>query len=230
MSKKLMWVVAVCLGLASLAAAGGERGVVCQSAIVNAAVDQWKELPKDYASFAALPEEYKKAVYLRLADAERAALWQAHWQNASEAAGLGEDQRGLLAEAGRLFTADTFAALRAADGLHYPATRQLAREFETRLQAFFDKKEMTALFGRIGPVRAQNVLAAEPDAEPFAARQGKPLSFLPLCSCNLAYNDCGFGLVCGTSSICVPTGGCGYMMMEDCDGACRNAGPPDPCP
>ncbi len=192
------------------------------------AVDQWKDLPRDFSSFATLPEEYKKAVYLRLTDAERAALWQAHWQAALAAGSFSDEQREMIAESGRLWTEDTFAALRSPEGLHYPATRQLLGELKERLESFFDQKQMVALFGRIGPVRSQTVAFGDPAAAP-APGTGKLVLYKPLCSCNIAYNDCPWASSCGPSTICVVSWGCGYMMSEDCDGACWSS-PPNPCP
>lgn len=171
------------------------------------ALETWaaglQQLPTDYESYSELSLVQRKAVYSRFSSAERATLWQRHWQEALQQGSWTAEQKALLVEAGRLMNAETFAALAPREGERYAAARASVDAFSARVKNAFPKNEITALFYRLGT----------PAAIPEAG-----LAFR--CYCNSGFDDCDPGFTCDPSGCQIRLFGCGMYYEEVCDGEC----------
>lgn len=164
---------------------------------------QLEKLPADYESFSQLTLVQRKAVYNRLSSAERAALWHRHWREALQQDGFTAEQKSLIAEAGRLVSADTLSALRSEEGQRYEEARAAVDAFGARAEKSFTKAAALALFYRLGT----------PAAAPAAG-----LAYY--CYCNSGADDCEPGYLCDPSFCRIRLFGCGLFYEETCDGEC----------
>lgn len=195
-----------------------------QAAPSCADLDQWAaslpELPKDFASFAALPEGHRRAVYPLLADGERASLWQAHWQAALAGGGLSSDQQALIYEAIASFDESAFAALRP-DARNNAAALENLKSFEAKVASLFDRKQATRLFAELGPVSVRQIFELEPGTTvpggPVVT-PGPPVVVID-CSCSTVSDWCTKPATC-LSANCRKVSGCGTLWTYTCDGVC----------
>lgn len=172
----------------------------CQA--LEAWVSQLEKLPTDYASVTALPLDQRRAVFARLADAERSALWQHQLQSAATAEGLNAGQRELIAEAMRLVTPENYAVSRARGGADFEAARKIRKSLEQRVAKAFSRPEMREIFYQLGPLPA--------GLESGAISQ--------ICDCSSGY-DCKLGQRCD-APLCEQRIGCGPFGQEYCGGMC----------
>lgn len=191
-------------------------------------LDRWAanltQLPTDYASFAALPEANRRAVYPLLSDGERAGLWQAHWQAALAGGRYSREQEAVIYEAIAAFDANAFAALRPEARNHAAAVENL-KAFEARVAAVFEKRQATRLFADLGPVRLRQLFEVEQgdgDGTVITDPGGPVGPGQPVvidCSCSTASDWCTSPAKCYTAN-CRRVSGCGTLWQYTCDGLC----------
>lgn len=173
------------------------------------ALDRWaaqlEKLPADYASFTALEPAQRRAVYPRLSDDQRAALW--HEQLSRELAqdGWNEAQRALIAETRAFATAENIGAMVSGFGSRQETAKAAAGSLEKRVKQAFPREQATRIFFALGP-------------QPAAAAPGSGL--FVQCACSINYDD-----PCGPEGQCIPGGcqevkSCGFILGNTCDGLC----------
>jgi len=150
--------IASLLTVLTLPGSALEPKLSCQALETWAA--ELRQLPTGYEEFSALSTGERKAVYGRLSSAQRAVLWQRHWQEALAAGGLTAEQQALVEEAGRLMHADTFAALKPRQGALYDSAMAAVRDFEARVKKAFPRAVAATLFYRLGTAPAEAPEAA----------------------------------------------------------------------
>lgn len=180
-----------------------EPNPACQA--LDAWVSQLDKLPADYESFLALDPGQRRAVYQKLSDGERAALWRRQLGDALATDGWNENQRALIAETERLMTEDNFAAMRPRSGARYEAARLAFKDVESRIEAAFPRQEALQLFFGLGP---------------RSLPEGGSGELIPLCNCNVIEQDCDPSESC-QYKLCSQTFPCGFTFQVDCDGVCR---------
>lgn len=210
---KIAKICAIAGLLAAIALPGLALEPKSSCAALAAWASQLEKLPADYESFTALDFDRRLAVYQKLSDAERAALWQRHLQEALTQEGWSEGQRDLIADAQELVTADKLAAMRPPRTGADSAVAQAAfDELKEKAEGLFPQKQVFELFYDLG------------SKEPVGGKYLIPPS--TACSCSVFDYYCPPGRGSCSTQNCDYGNGCGFFGNQTCDGKCVGGYPP----
>lgn len=165
-------------------------------------------LPADFASFTALEPGQRSAVYRRLSNPQRAALW--HEQLGRELArdGWNEAQRALIAESRAFANAENLAAAESGSGSAFESVRAATAGLEARVKQAFPRAAALRVFYALGPETSA----------PAGPGWGRD------CDCTEGYVElCGpIGVEECVYGFCHDPRFCGWMWMYVCDASCRS--------
>jgi len=219
--------------------------LVQQSAEVWAKTDK-AAIPKDFESYAALSQPYRKAAYRYLSWSTRESLWRTHLESfVLPTDSLSPEQRETVARIGRVLTSEQKQFVRlwidsvVARGYKPDWTieqrQALVKPFCQKAHALFGAQTTYDIFGLIGPIDVsyRNLLRSEAlphidqaalfDITPAKNLLRKALAKAGLyqvgnCNCNVSSAcDCGGGQYC-VGSQCSGWIGCGCGGYFTCNG------------
>ena len=149
-------------------------------------------LPRTYSQIAALPAEYRSAVWAELTPAERSAAWVAHLESYQQSLQPTGEQAAVLQE----------SLVLAADPANFlggePAIG--SEQLSERGIAAFGLATAGAIFAMLGPAYGSSAVA-------FAS-----------CGCSTASDYCGGH--CQGGGCTVLSSGCGFLYQYACNGRC----------
>ena len=192
---------------AALPALGIEPVSKCDALAVWAA--GLETLPADYTSFTALEPAQRSAVYRRLTNPQRAALWQEQLSQELAKDGWNETQRSLIAESRAFMTVENLAAAQAGIGGAFEATRAAAASLEARAKEAFPREVAMRVFYGLGPEKSS------PTSAGLAGYCNCAADYIELCG-PIGVDDCVYGQ-------CHDPRYCGWQWMYLCDSNCGPA-------
>lgn len=177
-----------------------------------------EHIPTPYVGLIELPVIVRASIFRGLPAAEQSELWQVHFRLFESAmAPLTETQASVISRARALATPAFFEAAKT------PLTPNSVRQLEAlRIaaeEAFGQSgaRSLLAVLGPEDPIGHDLVTAAASSGSNVAlAALGAP----PQCLCSVESDYCDWWCEGGGCSNGGATGGCGTMLLYDCDGVC----------